>query len=235
MNTTNETLAAKARNYANANKKEISLKYADKNIYRPEQYPVSVFMAGSPGAGKTESANVLIQKFSNENSVLHIDSDSLRSEFIDYNGNNSSCFQSATAILVDRIHDVALKQKQSFIFDGTFSNLEKCVENIERSLKRNREVFIVYVYQDPLQAWDFVKRRAEKDGRVVPKEAFVEQYFAARLNANEVKRTFKNKVQVDVIVKNIDGSNQLYKENIDSIDNYIKENYTEQTLNKQLL
>ena len=228
-------LAATARDYANKNKKKIALRYTNKSVYPPEEFPVSVFMAGSPGAGKTESADALINKLSNDGSVLHIDPDLLRSEFTQYNGTNSSDFQSATAILVDRIHDIALKQQQSFVFDGTFSNLNRSIENIERSLKRGREVFIVYVYQDPIQAWSFVQKRADKDGRNVPKEAFIEQYFAARLNVNAVKRQFKNQVQVDLIVKNIDGSNELYKENIDVIDNYVKENYSERALANELL
>jgi predicted ABC-type ATPase len=192
-------------------------------------------MAGSPGAGKTESAEALIKKFTNSNSILHIDSDDLRKEFSDYNGKNSSLFQGATSILVDKMHDLALKQKQSFVFDGTFSNLEKSIQNIRRSLKRGREVFIIYVYQDPLQAWEFVKKRALKDGRVIPKEAFVEQYFAARANVNKVKEMFDKEVKVDLVEKNINGSNLRYKENISIIDNHIKEKYSSNTLSQLLI
>lgn len=226
----------KANKFANKNKKTIAKKYTNPDVYTPEQHPVSVFMAGSPGAGKTESANALIQKFTDNGPIMHIDSDELRCEFEDYNGTNSSLFQAATSILVDKIHDLALKQKQSFVFDGTFSNLEKGIQNIERSLdkKRNREVFIVYVYQDPVQAWEFVKKRAQKDGRVVPKEVFVEQYFAARSNVNKVKEMFGNGIKVDLIEKNIDGSNLRYKENISVIDNYVKEKYSEDTLSEVL-
>ena len=191
-------------------------------------------MAGSPGAGKTESAESLIEILAGRNSVLHIDPDKLRVEFLDYTGHNSSHFQAATSILVDRIHDVSLKQKQSFVFDGTFSNLAKCVENINRSLKRKREVYVIYVYQDPVQAWNFVIRRSKKDGRIISREAFIEQYFLARSNVNEVKRKFGSQIQVDLIIKNIDGSNKLYKENVDSIDNYIDENYDTKTLKEKL-
>lgn len=226
----------KANKFANSNKKEIARKYTDVNKYTPEAHPVSVFMAGSPGAGKTESAKELIKKFSNNNSILHIDPDDLRCEFEDYNGSNSSLFQAATSILVDKIHDLALKQKQSFVFDGTLSNLDKSTENIKRSLstKRNREVFIVYVYQDPIQAWKFVQGRAAKDGRVVPKEAFINQYFAARNNVNYIKKQFGKKVAVHLVVKNIDGTDFRYFENIDNIDSYIKEKYSEDKLNVSL-
>lgn len=222
--------------FAQANKKQIAKKLTDKKLFPAEGHPVSVFMAGSPGAGKTESAMKLIEKFSDDNSILRIDSDEVRCEFEDYNGKNSSLFQAATSILVDKMHDIALDQKQSFVFDGTLSNLERVIENIDRSLspKRNREVFIVYVYQDPVQAWEFVKKRAEKDGRVVPKEAFIEQYFAARANVNKTKDMFGKKIQVDLIVKDIDGTDLRYKENITVIDSYIKEKYSVNDLNNSL-
>ncbi len=191
-------------------------------------------MAGSPGAGKTESAEALIAQFSGEHSVLRIDPDVLRSEFAEYTGSNSALFQAATSILADKVHDFALEQKQSFVFDGTLSNLERSIDNIERSLsvKRNREVFIIYVYQDPLQAWDFVKQRMRKDGRAVPREAFIEQYFAARNNVNRIKAIYANRVKVDIVVKNIDGSNLQYIENVPLIDMYIKEQYSEADLER---
>lgn len=232
-----EQITEKAIEFARKNKKQIAKKYTDKTKFKPETAPVSVFMSGSPGAGKTESAIELIKKFSNSSSVLRIDSDELRKEFEDYDGRNSSLFQSATSILVDKIHDLALSQKQSFVFDGTLSNMERSVENIRRSLNKGREVFIVYVYQDPIQAWGFVKKREAKDGRKVPKEAFIEQYFAARANVNLIKGMFTKEgetIKVDLIEKNIDGTNLRYKENISVIDNHIKEKYSKDTLVKVL-
>jgi len=229
-----QEIIKKAITFANKNKKVIAQRYTDKATHTPEVHPISVFMAGSPGAGKTESAKELIEKFSNGSVVLHIDPDNLRSEFEDYSGNNSSLFQGATSILVDKIHDLSLNQKQSFVFDGTLSNLGRSIENIERSLKRDREVFIIYVYQDPVQAWGFVKKRAQKDGRFVPKDAFISQYFSARENVNNIKSKFGKKVNVHLVVKNIDGSDFRYVENIDRIDSYVKEKYSEEELNSIL-
>ena len=39
--------------FARARRKEIARRLTDPAIYPPEADPVSVFMAGSPGAGKT--------------------------------------------------------------------------------------------------------------------------------------------------------------------------------------
>lgn len=191
----------RAKEFARKNKKSIAEEITNPEIYLPDEFPVSVFMAGSPGAGKTESSQNLIKKLTKDNhSVLRIDPDELRIRFPEYNGTNSPLFIGATSIVADKIHDCALKNKQSFVFDGTLSKLDISRKNIQRSLDKKRFVQIVYVYQEPLQAWNFVKAREIKDGRKVPKEAFIEGYFMARENVNRLKKEFGNKVKVDLIV-----------------------------------
>ena len=125
---------------------------------------------------------------------------------------------------------MALENKQSFVFDGTFSHLEKARLNIERSLHRERFVQIVYVYQDPMQAWKFVQAREQKDGRAIPREAFINQYFLARKNVNILKKEFGNSIRVGLFIKNIDGTDIGYYPNVDVIDNYIPEKYTQNDL-----
>lgn len=104
-----------------------------------EESAVSVFMAGSPGAGKTETAKSMISQFKKEHGVevVHIENDELRKEFEDYNGLNSPLFQNAATRLVEAIHDRALKKKVSFLLDSTLSSFEKAKSNIERSLKKS--------------------------------------------------------------------------------------------------
>jgi len=221
--------------FANKHKDEIAKEATDINIFLPEINPVSVFMAGSPGAGKTESSKNLIIKFSKDgHNILRIDPDELRPKIPGYTGNNSYLFHGAVSILVSKIHDLALKNKQSFIFDGTLSRVDIARENIERSLKRSRFVQIFYVYQDPIQAWNFVQARELKEGRRIEKEHFITQYFAAHNSVNCLKKEFGDQVKVDLLVKNIDGTDQYYKENIDIIDNYVTERYTAETLNSVL-
>ncbi len=188
-------------------------------------------MAGSPGAGKTESSFRLIERLTGgRDGVLRIDSDELRSEFDAYNGANSYLFQGATSILADKMQDLAWHNNQSYVFDGTLSNLERARENIQRSLDHGRLVQILYVYQDPLQAWRHVRAREKKDGRMIPKESFIEQYFLSRENVNALKAEFGKRIQVDLIVKNIDGTDFRYKENIDTIDGYVAQRYSKDTL-----
>ena len=217
--------------YAKKHKKEIAQELTNVGKFPPDAIPVSVFMAGSPGAGKTESSQRLIERLTGDgHSVLRIDPDELRSQFDTYTGKNSTLFQAATSILVDKMQDFAIEQKQSYVFDGTLTNLQRARENIQRCIGHDRVVQILYVYQDPLQAWKFVQAREVRDGRVIPWESFVEKYFSARENVNTLKREFGAKIRVDLIVKNIDGSDFRYKENIDVIDSHIPESYTQATL-----
>ena len=229
MENSHNYIKNEAIQFARKNKKEIAKRLTNTEEFLPDQEPVSVFMAGSPGAGKTEaSKNLLVQIQSKKNTekILRIDPDELRSEFESYSGDNSWLFHPAVSILVDAIHDYALKQKQSFILDGTLSNYEKSKENISRSLKRKRQVQILYVYQNPEQAWKFVKEREKIEGRNILPENFVSQYFAARNSVNRLKSEFGKQIGLDLLLKELDGSKKLYKAGVDQIDNHIPERFT---------
>lgn len=223
---------AEALDYARAEKKSIAKRLTDPAIYLSEENPVSVFMAGSPGAGKTEASIELLKKIGT--SVIRIDPDELRSEFPAYSGENAWLFQKAVSVLVDRIHDTALEQRQSFLLDGTLSHYDVARKNIERSLKRKRTVQILYVYQEPRLAWDFVQAREAAEGRRIRPEHFIEQYFAAREVVNRLKRELGKAIHVDLLLKNNDNSQRLYRAGIDQIDNHVPEKYSRSDVEQML-
>ena len=173
-------------------------------------------MAGSPGAGKTEASLALIEAVNSL--IIRIDPDEYRIIFPDYTGCNSFLFQGAVSILVDRIHDLALSQSQSFVLDGTLANFDAAEKNISRSVSRGRPVQILYVHQDPLQAWQFVQARELMEGRMIPLEDFVHQYYSALETVNRLKGLFGPAIKVDVLLKNIDGSERTYDANVARID-----------------
>ena len=223
-----------ALDFAKKHKKSIAKRLTDTKIYQSEDNPVSVFMAGSPGAGKTETSVELIERLSNGSRVLRIDPDDLRAEFSTYTGNNSYLFQKAVSVLVEKIHDEALRKRQSFLLDGTLSNYDKAQQNIARSLKKDRKVQILYVYQDPKLAWEFVQAREQLEGRKILLETFIHQYFAARDTVNKLKENFSRELQIDLLIKNIDNSLGKYKANIDKVDNFMPEKYTPAALKEVL-
>lgn len=225
MTPAEQLMRDEAISYARSKKKAIARRRTARSLYPPEQNPVSVFMAGSPGAGKTEASIALVNLFANTE-ILRIDPDELRSEFSGYGGGNAWIFQSGVSILVEKILDLAFNQRQSFVLDGTFSNIDVARRNVERSLCKGRFVQILYVYQNPLLAWEFVKAREEAEGRRIWPEHFIDQYFAARDVVNTLKREYRSNIHVDLLVKHIDNSGRLYKAGIDNIDYHIPERYT---------
>lgn len=214
--------------FAKANGKAIARRVSDPSIFLGEDNPVSVFMAGSPGAGKTEASIELLDTLDGPNPILRIDPDELRNEFAQYDGSNAWLFQGAASLLVEKIHDLALHQKQSFLLDGTLSRYKVAETNVERSLRKGRLVQILYVYQQPQSAWRFVKARELAEGRRIRPETFVEQFFAAREVVQELKVKFKQDIKIDLLLKNIDGSHRQYHANVDQISGYIPEKFTRQ-------
>ncbi len=55
-----------------------------------------------------------------------------------------------------------------------------------------------------------------------PSEAFVDQYFRARENANTLKK-IGSQVRLDLLLENIDGANKRLKAGVDQIDDQIPE------------
>ena len=223
MNHNEETeISERALKYAKEHSKEIVQQETGK--FSPEKNPVSSFMAGSPGAGKTETSKKLL---AHAGQTLRIDADDLRNHFKDcgYRGTNSHLFQKAVTKLVYKIHDAVLKKQISFLLDGTFSNEDVAKENIERSLKRNRPVFILFVYQSPRIAWYFIQKREIAEGRRIRQEDFAEKFCASREVVNKMKREFGTKITVRLICKNIDGGQKLFKKNVECIDDHISERY----------
>jgi predicted ABC-type ATPase len=227
MTSEEKRIEEEALAYAKKHRTEIARRLTDPAIFVPEANPVSVFMAGSPGAGKTEASIELINlKGADGAKVLRIDPDELREELPGYTGENAWLFQRAVIPIVERIHDRALDQQQSFLLDGTLSSYKVAEKNIQRSLTKGRTVQILYVYQEPHQAWKFVQAREAAEGRRIQPEDFVRQYFDARVVVNRLKGELGKRIQVDLLMKNNDGSHQFYRAGVDQIDNHIPEKYS---------
>lgn len=220
--------------FARKNKKKIGKRLTDTSRFVPERDPVTVFMAGCPGAGKTEASIELIDSVKDGGGeILRIDPDELRSELPGYSGGNSWLFQGGVSILVEKVIDLALKQGQTFLLDGTLARYEVARRNIERCLNKGRLVQILYVYQEPIQAWEFVQAREAREGRRILLNDFINQYFTAREVVNRLKVEYPD-IRVDLLLKNRDGSHRFYKANVERIDNYIPEKYSRADLERML-
>ena len=151
-----------------------------------------------------------------------------------YNGANSDVVQNATSIGVHKLYDYVLKNKLNVMIDGTFANFEIVYRNIKRSLSRNRSIGIYYIYQDPIVAWEFTRKREKLEGRRVPKKIFIESFFNSKINVKKIKSIFQDKVKVYLVIKNYSNNIEKFYPKIDNIDDYLKIKYSKENLNQLL-
>lgn len=216
------------------NKRFLIERFVSKNRYWPDTQPFSIFMAGSPGAGKTEFSKRLLKE--NNINAVRIDADEIKTIIPQYTGQNSFQVQGASSLGVEYLHDYILKKNLSMLLDGTFADYKKARMNITRSLHKGRHVEIFYLYQNPFVAWQFTKAREVTEGRVVPKKLFVSSLFQARKNVKKIKEEFGDSVHLHIIIKNYKtGSETVHPDvSYDKVDKYVKIPYTQKALIKQL-
>lgn len=239
---TDDEIRMAAIEFARKNKDCIARKLTDTDTYMPDAMPISAFMAGSPGAGKTEFSKSLIALIENSDQlkrgVIRIDGDDLRSLIPGYTGSNSYLFQGAVSIIVEKIQDYALKQRQTFVLDGTLADYEKAVRNVRRSLDKKRTVYIFYVYQHPEVAWRFTKAREATEGRHIPKPAFISGFLGARSTVACIRKEFGPEVVIFLVKKDFEKHVVETVVNIEpegaEIDDLLKERYTYSVLDRLL-
>lgn len=228
--------------FARDNRAALARHIADTEMYLSEEVPFTVFMAGSPGAGKTEVSKALAEDLDARNlsldskRVLRIDPDEFRCLIPGYDGSNSYLFQRAVTKILEKVLDRAFDKRLSFILDGTMANLEVARRNVDRVLGNRRNAQILYVYQRPELAWQFVQARELTEGRNIPLQEFARQFVAARNNVIELKRCYGNQVHIDLLIKNFDGGGQWAELDAtgDRIDALIPQTYDQVQLVKLL-
>jgi len=215
-------------NYAKEHRQEF-LEKVIKHV-KIDTNKVAVFMAGSPGSGKTEVATSVTELYNN---LAVIDADSFRSEFPGYNGSNSSAFQRGAAWLVDHVLTYLLHNEYSFILDGTFA-IDRATQNIDRAINRGYEVTIYYVYQDPYVAWDFTKVRELNEGRFVPKDRFINAYFKSRDNISTTKKQFGDKVELNIVFKDYQNKIEDVMIDVEDVELILPARYSRKELEEKL-
>ena len=187
--------------------------------------PVAIFMAGSPGAGKTEfSKHFLKINFKNQN-IVRIDPDEIRELLPGYTGKNSYVFQFPVSLATEKVLDYVFKHNIHFLLDGTLSHIGVARKNISRALKHNRFVQINYVYQNPELAWKITQDREVVEGRRITRKIFEEGLINSREVVQTIIEEYGDTVRVDLVMRDTKNQRYLYKTNITNkydIDNYIK-------------
>ncbi len=235
-NKSEDKVSDKAFEYIKQNKKKLIKKYFSEKTPMPkEQTSLAIFMAGSPGAGKTEFSENFLDILSPElkKTFVRIDADEIR-EFLPknlYNGKNSDEVQRAAVKGVEILFDYASKKNFNFILDGTFTNLGVCMKNMKRMIsKPYRNIRIFFIYQEPLTAWEFTKQREALDGRRVYKKNFIKAFFESQKNVDFIKAEFPS-ITVDLAIKNLNHVGlEKYYINVKSIEKLLEKGYNEKNL-----
>ena len=219
--------------YVKDNCKLIQEKFASVNKYPSVKTPMSIFLAGSPGAGKTEFAYRYIKDFGKP--IVHIDPDEIRKIVSSiFGGNNATLLQRASALGVEKVYDYVMNNDQDVILDGTLIDYNKAFINIKRSIKHERIVYVYYIYQDPIVAWGFTKKREVLEHRGIPKDFFIKAFFQAKENVNKLKTEFGKSLQLNLIIKDFENNSIKFELNIEKIDSFLKIIYTKEDLEKLL-
>lgn len=253
LNDREKEISEQAKDWIKNHEELLINKFADDENHPPQEDPMSIFTAGSFGAGKTEFSKRLAEE---SPGIVLIDADEIRKLCPNYDGQKAYIFNYAAFVGQDMLHDYVLENSKHFVFDSTFSNYQRGKENIERSLSRGRSVEIYYVFQYPKIAWLFTQVRAQLYGRHISKEAFIKSFLRPKDVVNRVKEDFGDKITLYAVQKSTSSevshvepenlSDSELKElkrdivrkdfyaDIDKIDNHIPFDYSEDTF-KSLL
>ncbi len=212
-NIENERIKNGAIRYVKKNHKEITKRIVGDVL--PTDNAVAIFMAGSPGAGKTEFSIHFIEKQFGSNSIVRIDPDEIREELPKYNGKNAYLFQGAVSLMIEKVLDYVFRKNIHFLLDGTFSHLEVARKNIKRAISKNRLIQINYVYQPEDVAWGFTQEREKVMNRRITKEIFDDSCKNAKMVVAKIKEEFRENVKVDLIVRNVKTNKYKYYFNKD--------------------
>jgi predicted ABC-type ATPase len=219
--------------FSKENRARLARSIADTNVFPSETSPLTVFMAGSPGAGKTEISKALVDVLEQgtdsveAKKILRIDPDDIRRLIPGYSGTNSYLYQRAVTHILERVLDRVFEKHISFLLDGTLANIQVAKRNIDRVLSNQRIVQVIFVYQEPQLAWQFVQAREITEGRNIPMDVFVAQFLAARRNVVELRRFYGGQFFVDLIIKNTDGTATCFEGGVtaEQIDALIPDTY----------
>ena len=219
----------KANKYVRKHRDKIVEEIAGDEKYINPSKAISIFMAGAPGAGKTETSKYLLAAFDRsplQSDIILLDPDSIRELIPQYKGGNAHIFQQPITYITNQVFNHAIKTNKNILVDSTFSNFDLARQNVSKSLKKNRLVQIVYTYINPFSAWEFTQARERKEGRKITKEVFVRALYDSKECVKLIKAEFGNQVAVVLMMRD----DEKVHHDIDDIDKYVKIPYSKEEL-----
>ena len=195
----NDTIE-KASQWMQENKEYILEKIVTER--NPRDAKECIFMAGSPGAGKTETVRRL--KLKETFTILEADEIRVLNPYYqkttETQKGNAHLIQKAASIGLEHCRKYCIENGIAFVQDTTLSN-RGSVDLIKKLSNANWNMTIFYIYQDPEKAWQFTKAREEIEGRSVPKESFAESFTGIIHNIEKIQQKYPS-IRILVTTKN---------------------------------
>lgn len=220
------------RQWVKNHKKEFTNRFIRESgaIPNPDE-PSCVFMAGLPGAGKTEYSKMFISELGVP--AIRIDMDEIASMIDTYKPEKADLFREGATSLQNDIYEKSRKGYYPFIMDGTLAS-DKSIKSVKSAINKGYAVRIIYIKQDPLIAWRNTREREKIKHRAIDKEGFINSYERTINNLRTIRELYGT--PIDIIVKN--GNNttlsQFLSSDDETFDKLVKTEYNKDKL-KELL
>lgn len=226
-------MQASQKDWVRKNKKSIINEIiADSGAQHDEKLS-AIFMAGLPGAGKTEFTKVLPEVLGSK--FVRLDMDEIATRIPGYEPQNADQYREAATSILNEAFSEVLKRKIDFIMDGTFSS-RYAISNIERVHNHGYEIRIVYIKQDPKIAWRFTLAREKVEHRAIKIDGFINAYFNTIENIQRIIEQNRDIIILDFVTKNSRNKIEEISQNI-SIDDFqqkINSNFTKESLKEYI-
>lgn len=189
----------------------------------------TIFLAGAPGAGKTEFLETVL----NTENFIVIDIDKYRQYFKGYTGNNAELYQDSSSRVATRIFDYCIKHNLKLIFDGTLTS-DIWLKNIKKAVDKCRRIGVVLIYQDPVISYAYTIARQERNERKVSIDAFLKIYY------NSIRYTFEiveKYLDIQFVIASKDKRRQWrqrFFRKKDRFDKYFRVEYNAEVLRNKL-
>lgn len=195
--------------------------------------PAAIFMAGLPGAGKTEFTRNLVRNLHVK--LVRLDMDEIATQIDSYSAAQADKFRGAASMLLDRTFDMVVHGGYNFIMDGTFGS-DSVLRDLDRALKHGYTVKVIYLYQSPKVAWKYTVAREKVEYRAIDKDGFVKAYYKTWENLQKLYKFRGLNVSLDLVIK--DGANEIESViediSIKDIASSVKIEYNEGVLRKSI-
>ncbi len=221
------------KEWARKNKRRFANRLITDSGVLPHDEPAGFFMAGLPGAGKTEFTENLVKDLNLK--VVRIDMDEIATHIEGYAPEEAHAFREAASDVLNAVYDRVKHRRVDFIMDGTFRS-PRAISNVKMALQKKYIIKVFYLHQEPRIAWDFTKARERVEKRSIDKHKFIDTYFEIKNNMRVISNLKLPNVTIDVVVKNSDNKVGLWKQDVtaEEIDQLLEKSYTVNELKRIL-